>query len=205
MRPFVWPRLFKGWARLTRPIQELGLRRFDQVIFGGGTCFQTYQNFESFGRILDRVKGGRYFAVGVSVGPFFDARAQDECKTFLDKLEFIGVRDEVSYDRAIKLTNPDKVKYTFDLAVLLPLALDQRSAQPSVRKGLGVALSNYDSFFGLDMDTQRREPYVVADALLEVVKDSNVEELVVIDFNSSSNFRRYQCKLNPSQTDRTAL
>jgi polysaccharide pyruvyl transferase WcaK-like protein len=109
---------YKGQNRLKHYQAAMNSRR---IIFGGGSVFHTAQDIEVKRHMMKLSGGERCLAVGVSLGPFVDAAAREECKKFLHECHFIGVRDKQSLELAQQLVPNANVKLTFDLAPLVML------------------------------------------------------------------------------------
>ena len=109
---------FKGQNRLKHYQAAMKSRR---IIFGGGSVFHTAQDIEMKRQMMKLSGGDSCLAVGVSLGPFVDVAAREECKKFLQECDFIGVRDRQSLELAQQLVPSANVKLTFDLAPLVTL------------------------------------------------------------------------------------
>lgn len=161
--------------------------RVNQVIFGGGSNFHTRTYMDEWCRWLDLAGAGPHRAVGVSIGPFRDHDAEDACARLLSRLTFVGVRDAASYERAVKLAPGTTVEYTFDLAPLLPLAAQATiPAGTQERRGLGIALCNYERFIDGDIAGEMRRVEQVAAAIQRAAQRGRLDELVLIDFNGDA-------------------
>ena len=92
------------------------------VIFGGGSVFHTAQDIEIKRHMMMLTGCYKNMAVGVSLGPFVDEAAKQQCKLFLDECWFVGVRDKESLDIARQLAPNANVRLTFDLAPIVTLS-----------------------------------------------------------------------------------
>lgn len=176
---------FKGENRL-RGYRAGLLSR--SVVYGGGSLFHTSSVIKSNISQLKLAGKGPHYAVGVALGPFRTTEDERTCSEFLRRLEFIGLRDQDSFEIARAIAPSVRSEKTFDLAPLLP-----RSAGLDIgnlgfseeRRGIGLSLCDYERFSGGDVkreDTRRKK-------LIEVIKRLNpadIDELVLIDFNGHS-------------------
>jgi polysaccharide pyruvyl transferase WcaK-like protein len=148
------------------------------IVFGGGSNFHTRASIEHRTALLKLAGDGRHCAVGVSIGPFRDAGAEEACADILRRLSFVGVRDVASLARAKSLAPDARIELTFDLAPLLPLAAGLGDPAPVTRRGLGIALCNLNHG-----DASQDTPLVHAVAAAIGDARESIDELVLIDFN----------------------
>jgi polysaccharide pyruvyl transferase WcaK-like protein len=162
------------------------LRRTRHVIFGGGSNFHTTKHMEEFMRIIRAAGAGPHFAVGVSLGPFKDAGAEKACAELLSLLDFVGLRDRASYDRALALAPPStRVGLTFDIAPLLPMAAGFSPAGENRNpRTLAVSLCNHERFSHGDLECEARRVEIVADALRRCLRAGICENVLLVDMNS---------------------
>lgn len=170
--------------------KQLRLRRFlrntQHVIFGGGSNFHTSKHLEEFSSIVEAAGAGPHLAVGVSLGPFRDAQAHDNCAALLSKLAFVGLRDKSSYERAqaMNLRNT-RVELTFDLAPLLAQATDfTPSPVKTEGRTLAVSLCNYERFTQGDLQWEARRIELMAEALRQSLEKGLCEKILLVDMNS---------------------
>ena len=122
---------FKGQNRVLHYKAAYKSRR---VIFGGGSVFHTAQDIEQKRHMMMLTGGRNSMAVGVSLGPFVDSAAKEQCKLFLEECSFVGVRDKESLILARELAPNANVALTFDLAPLVTLDPDySRQTKPENR------------------------------------------------------------------------
>jgi polysaccharide pyruvyl transferase WcaK-like protein len=155
------------------------------VVYGGGSLFHTSSGIRSNINQLRLAGKGPHYAVGVALGPFRTGEDERTCADFLHRLEFIGLRDQESFEIARSIAPGVRSEKTFDLAPLLPraagLSIDNLGF-PGTRKGIGFSLCDYERFSHGDVSREaaRREKLTEA---LKLLDPSDVEELVFIDFN----------------------
>lgn len=106
---------FPGQNRL---LQYRAAWQNKHLIFGGGSVFHCARDIQHM-RHLCRINQGRNSALGVGLGPFKNTAAEKECKKFLEQCDFVGVRDQQSYEIAKSLSAKANVELTFDLAAIL--------------------------------------------------------------------------------------
>ena len=91
-------------------------------------------------------RGVQLAAVGVSIGPFADARDEDSVAAFLQRFRYLSVRDERSRRLAQAMGLQAITHAGCDLAALLPV-LGPRTAGPASGQGapvrIGVAPCRY--------------------------------------------------------------
>jgi polysaccharide pyruvyl transferase WcaK-like protein len=159
-------------------------RKVDSIIFGGGSIFHSLEGIERATKWVRGAGPGRHFAVGVSIGPFDNAEAEAACASLLTKLDFIGVRDRISYRRGRALAPAARVELTFDLApLLLEMIEGDLLDRTSPRRGVGVALRSFEQLLGGQRDRAESRIEIIADAIRRCAARRMIEEIVLIDFN----------------------
>lgn len=182
IRPVFVPKVrFKGENRLRLYSNAI---LSGQIIFGGGSNFFSAEDMKKKINLIKLSGKGPHAAVGVSLGPFIDVKAERACAGLLNNLSYVGLRDKASMDIANSIAPRVFVEKTFDLSPLLPSSAGLDTEKPgftSVRKGIGLALCNYERFTGGDVrrEALRREKII---GLFEHL-DPDDGEIVFIDFN----------------------
>lgn len=120
-----------------------GLAASDVLVLGGGSVINARESFRK--PLMLRAKRGRGLrlaAVGVSIGPFADTASELASAAFIERFDYISVRDRRSHALAEKMGFADKVHAGRDLAGLLPppQRRHMRSGDPLV---VGVAPCRY--------------------------------------------------------------
>jgi polysaccharide pyruvyl transferase WcaK-like protein len=170
--------------RLNHFLEPIRLKQAGQLIWGGGSVIHTDSSNEYYCRAIDSVPRALSFAVGVSVGPFRNTKAEKSAARFLNRLSFIGVRDQISLERALGIAPNANVKLTFDLAPLLDIAKDKSQIRHATNRiGLGISLCNYERFVGGEIKKESERIKTVSEAIKACVKDGAIERVVLIDFN----------------------
>lgn len=173
-----------GLGRLNACPEYLRLRRAKHLIWAGGSIIHTQAINDAYCRMMDLARDSKAFAAGVSVGPFPNTGAEASAARFLNRLDFVGVRDQVSYQRVLEIAPKAHVKLTFDLAPLLIQEMRNPAGRtPPARRGLGVALCNYERFVGGVAKRENERLAVVAEAIRTCVRAGAVDHVVLIDFN----------------------
>lgn len=152
------------------------------VVFGGGSVFHARAGLPQLEALLRVAGRGPHLAAGVSIGPFRSSDEERACARVLRRMAFLGLRDEESADLARALAPGVPSRLTFDLA---PLLLDMGDGVPAARaarRGLGIALCDYERFTGGDTRREAIRRARVARALRAVPREL-VDELVLVDFN----------------------
>ncbi|TDB92203.1 polysaccharide pyruvyl transferase family protein, partial [Micromonospora fluostatini] len=121
------------------------------LLFGGGSVFRDMGPFseKKVFAAWSRVSRRPIAAVGVSVGPFVSAGAQQRLAEVFQHIDYVGVRDAASVDRLRDLGYPGIAVPAGDLAGLLPEALGDVAPAPVPRTPgrarLGVTLLGSDT------------------------------------------------------------
>jgi polysaccharide pyruvyl transferase WcaK-like protein len=156
--------------------------RASAVVFGGGSVFHAGAGLAQLETLLRVAGRGPHLAAGVSLGPFRSAREERACARVLRRLAFLGLRDEESAALARVLAPGVPSRLTFDLAPLLLDMEDGAPAAPAGRRGLGIALCDYERFTGGDVRREAARRGRIARALRALDREL-VDELVLVDFN----------------------
>jgi len=185
---FGYEQFLPGQHRLMEFIAALGVKT---IIFGGGSIFHTARDMKRKIDLLKLSGRGPHYAVGVSLGPFRDKASESCCEELLKRLSFVGLRDQESVDIAQSMSININYKKTFDLAPLLPWScntvIEQFTQRRSERKGIGIALCDYERFTGGDRANEmaRRKNTI---NIIKKMSDSITDEVVFIDFNGHQYF-----------------
>ena len=175
-----WPVL----GRLNSCPEYVRLRRARHLIWAGGSIIHKEQINDAYCRMMDLAPDAKAVAAGVSVGPFPNTAAEASAARFVNRLHFIGVRDQISYQRVLQIAPKAHVKLTFDLAPLLVQQTRNTAERtPPARRGLGVALCNYERFVGGEVKREGERLATVAEAIRTCVRAGAVDHVVLIDFN----------------------
>ena len=109
-------RYFKGQHAIQH---YLNTRNLDRILYAGGGIHTFSEELKAQRKVLERNPDAICAAVGVSVGPFKDQASIDECRRFLEKFSFVGVRGKKSYDSLREIDAQVRYELTFDIAVLM--------------------------------------------------------------------------------------
>lgn len=120
------------------------------------------------------IKTHKTIAIGVSLGPFVSSQHEKNTLSLLNKMAYIGFRDDYSYNWA--KSNNVNVPYTntFDLAVLLPQAVPAYSRERNESKTIGMSLLAFNSLRNkqsLNLDEDIEFIKVLAKVTYKVAKD----------------------------------
>lgn len=119
-------------------------KKLDLILIGGGSIIQSAGNSKRLFRIIDLAKKKnpalKVGALGISVGPFKNEISKIEAKKILNRLEFLVVRDQRSFD----LIDNFDLKCTYSIAPDLALTLSKIRAvefdKKANQKSVGVSL-----------------------------------------------------------------
>lgn len=165
-------------------------RRAQCIFSGGGSMFRSSLYMRLLTSLMTFARPGPHAAIGISIGPFRDAGAEKVCARLLDRLDFVGVRDQESLEIAHAIAPDARVRKTFDLALLLPQASGssiERLQSETERKGTGFALCNWERFNGRDRlyEKARLDKIITA---INALDPEDTGEIILIDFNGHPRF-----------------
>jgi len=121
----------------------------DYFVVAGGSLFTTIQDTLILGTDTHWERGGRgRIALGISVGPFRSVEHERHTIALLNSFKLTALRDDFSYEWAVASGVRSTIIRSFDIAVLLPLALG--GVAPRRDRTIGVSLLSPGNF---------REPY----------------------------------------------
>lgn len=152
------------------------------IVFGGGSVFHSSRDITVFRHMMMLAGSGPHRAIGVGLGPFKDSRAEVACKKFLNECDFVGVRDQQSFEVAQAIAPHAAVSLTFDLApLLLEIPYHNNTLNTVPRRGIGVALCPNERFNGNAMAETTRLKALAAS--LHSTYQATGEPIYLIDFN----------------------
>lgn len=167
----------------------LGACRSTSVIFGGGSVFHSSAYLKSAKRFLRLAGKGPHAAIGVSIGPFADVEAERNCAELLRQFEFVGLRDRQSFEIARTLAPTTRCENTFDLAPLLLKTAKASGAHASAssRRGIGLALCDFERFTGGVQDREQRRRGQLK-TFLDLLDPACIDQVYLIDFNGHPHY-----------------
>lgn len=152
----------------------------NQIVFGGGSVLQNQRDIDLKRDLITLSGNHQSVALGIGIGPFENTKAEKSCAHLLNTLDYVGVRDQISYDIAKSIAPWANVDYTFDLAPsLLPLIKD--NLQHKTRKGIAVCLCPHEELKGRPVSQIKRHKEI-AEALRRVYALTG-EPITFVDFN----------------------
>src|SRR5690606_27154160 len=111
------------------------------LVFAGGSTIHSKLapssiRWKAFKRKSDKqmLKIG---GIGVSVGPFKSIKDEQAVQSYLQQMDFLAVRDQVSFDYVSSLDLPFSPVNAFDLAALLPEIYNYKTDEKK-RRGKSV-------------------------------------------------------------------
>ena len=109
------------WRNLCDPLL---LRRFNTVIYGGGSVLHSQTGILQKLKILQRMRGAERevfaTAVGVTIGPLNTPEEEAACTNFIDALDLVVTRDHHSYELAKSLCPKANLYSGLDVSLALP-------------------------------------------------------------------------------------
>ncbi|WP_045857211.1 polysaccharide pyruvyl transferase family protein [Teredinibacter purpureus] len=168
---------FRGENRFRQYACALRSRR---VIFGGGSVLHNSHDI-GIKRHLIRLSGKKSaLALGVGLGPFRDTGAEKVCAKFLHECQFVGVRDQHSFDIAQAIAPTANVKITFDLAPLItqhPLY----SPAHTKRRNIAICLCPHERLSG-NWAAEKKRLNELAQTIIDVHQHTG-RHVTLLDFN----------------------
>lgn len=142
--PLEVPKTYSLQARLL-----LSSARF--LISAGGSTLHAEIQASNIKRLAveKKTKGSniKIGGIGVSIGPFRTVRDERTIFNYLKHLDFLAVRDRVSFEIVKNLDLPYEPVNAFDLAALLPeiYGIKKAEGKPVTKKVLGVSVCPFES------------------------------------------------------------
>ena len=188
---YVEERRFRGENKLRLYYHAL---RSQHILLGGGSVFHSSGQMNEVIDILRLSGKGPHAALGVSLGPFRDSGAEKTCVSLLKRFAFVGLRDQVSFEIAQQIAPCVNSEKTFDLAVLLPKStnyIEDGLKSDGDRRGIGLALCNYERYIGGDINKEELCKQKVIQALSQLDPEE-AGPIVLIDFNGHPFYGDYE-------------
>lgn len=183
VKPVYLPFECRGVRFVNDPLAGRAVRASNHVVFAGGSIFHTADSLKRTISLLKQKRTGLAFAVGVSIGPFSDPEAPSLCARLLSGLDFVGVRDKISYERGKELYPQANIHLTFDLAPLLPFFTVFRPEPRTKERRLGISICNYERFKGGDLRLEKERIVRVAEAVRLSIEKETINGISLLDFN----------------------
>lgn len=157
---------------------------YSEVVLAGGSVISSGSSFRMRWVQYYLAKFGfcRLSAIGVSVGPFVSDRDRKEARLFINNLNYLCVRDEVSVKECSDLGVDIKVNLYNDLAGCIPLpALDEIKKHS---RTLGVSVCRYESLAGGDVGQEQLRNVAIFDGVSDfVIKHNFNVKILVLNSN----------------------
>lgn len=152
----------------------------NRILIGGGSVIQNQRDIDLKRDLLILAGGRGHLALGVGIGPFENTAAEHSCAKLLNRLDFTGVRDDISLEIANDIAPNANVEKTFDLAPSL-LKTPQFSLTSMERRGIAVCLCPLERLKG-DKHAEYQRLKSIANALTTLYFFYG-EPIVFLDFN----------------------
>lgn len=173
---FTGRNFFKGHHQLKNYLAILKSQAF---ICAGGSTFQYEINKYNPKRISALKK--KYFqkfklgAIGVSLGPYKDTKAESDNRELLKYFDFLALRDSTSYQIAKYYDLPYEPINAFDLAALLPEVYSTNLSRESntSTKILGISLCNFERYLNNgNLDNELRRNKQIQELLIKLALEN---------------------------------
>lgn len=155
----------------------------DVVLAGGSTLSSGSSNrMRKLQYYLAKFKVCKLYAIGVSVGPFISENDKSFARKFINKLNFLSVRDEYSLAECNLLGVKVPVENNFDLvgAIKIPSFLKKE------RKSLGLSICNYETFVGGDLEEESSRNEAIFNGVLSFLELNKDYKAKIVVLNSNN-------------------
>lgn len=95
-------------------------------------------------------------AIGVSIGPFLTSNDEGKVIDYLQKLDFLAVRDQESYNFVKQFNFPYEPINAFDLAALMPEIYNKKNVLKSRKKVVGISVCPVESIVNGNISKEQR-------------------------------------------------
>lgn len=158
---------YKGNPRWRNLCDSLLLRRFNTIIYGGGSILHSQAGIVQKLKLLQRMRAGERevfaAAIGVTVGPLNTPGEEAACADFIEALDLVVTRDNHSYELAKSLCPKANLYSGFDISMALS-ALCPEDFPEDIERGrsntVGVFLIvKAKDYHAQDFDENILQPY----------------------------------------------
>lgn len=162
--------------------------RSDFMIFAGGSVFGGQGGVRG---AIERVAGVTelgFAGLGVSIGPFASTEDERQVRKFLQKFQYLTVRDKASFEWAKQIDLTCKTLYAGDLVGALPLLLPDEGRRPGWERNkiLGISLCNYESVVGGDQKIEAIRNAALINGIVDFAKARDLMvDLFVLNGNAT--------------------
>lgn len=157
------------------------LNNTEALIFAGGSTIHSKMSKGSIRMkaFQKKAQGGKIKigGIGVSIGPFNSTEDEKAVENYLKKMDFLAVRDQMSFDYVNSLNLPYKPINAFDLAALLPEIYSYKRINNDYRgaKIIGVSVCPFESIQkGMKIENEERRNSMLINLLKEIDKEGNI-------------------------------
>jgi len=173
------PRYYGKASRLFFALRET--KRCNEIILGGGSVLgSTQSGVRDFINKIAVNSGLEFSGIGISIGPFPSTEVETKVREFLKRFQYLSVRDISSYQMAIDFELSCPVVMAGDLAGLMPLILPSYKKVIENKTNIGIALCNYESIIGGNLDDEKIRNKAILDGLVKVAKQNETRVEVFI-------------------------
>jgi polysaccharide pyruvyl transferase WcaK-like protein len=162
------------------------LTNSDYLISSGGSTFSDLPGHSNkalarhYQKFNKKLKLG---AIGVSIGPFKNSKAEHDVVSYLQSLDFLSVRDHRSFLYVNSLNLPYQPVNAFDLAALLPFVYENTfefKAEPDKQPTIGISICNYESYKGGSLFKEQNRNAFFKEVIDLIAKHTNAHFKVFI-------------------------
>ncbi|MFN3528737.1 MAG: polysaccharide pyruvyl transferase family protein [Bacteroidia bacterium] len=164
---------FATYGRFIGALRELFSA--DVFVSAGGSTFHSAlhkTDLRTYGLLKKRFGfGGQLGAIGISLGPYSSVADERDTINYLQRLDFLALRDTQSYEMALGYNLPYRPVQAFDLAALLPDVPGVRvscSLKFDGKPTLGISVCNYESYTHGDLAQEQQRNRFIQSLLLEL-------------------------------------
>lgn len=159
----------------------------DIFLSAGGSTFSSlirFNNIKYYSKYKKHIKG-KIGAIGVSIGPYKTKEDEQSIVNYLRSLDFLALRDTLSYNIACSYNLPYKPIQAFDLAALLPHVYDNITINKSHKHIIGISLCYYERYINANTNLEEQRNDYILNLIKSLSKDKNLTFRFFI-FNGNS-------------------
>lgn len=148
------------------------------VLLAGGANLHEridYEHFMKLVKLARKTDSLAFGALGVSMGPFETQQKIDQCGKFLNAIDFLTVRDHLSYEMACQYSLPYKPVEAMDAVLTLPgvygISTEPKAELKHDILDIGISVSPYKPLAGYGTGTAGDCITAIADAMIRFSRE----------------------------------